>query len=295
MPSDAAPGTGPAPAPAPAPALEDPTTLPLPPLQTLGTAASRTPLHSHQQPVGVTQTPLEASRQVKLPATDTGSGGAAAWLQHDALDRQRAQHNVKDVPSETSLPPFTAQKGFITGQKAPFGASQAPASTRKGTSSGQKRPASRQSLLDTAQPVKHSKQTTLDTGLKETLTAVGQRHRSAEGQSAGSNRQTPSGLGLAPPRWSISKQTPGSTGAAQHAQRAGVSPHNNVAQVLDLTQVDEEPATSAQTDPHAGSEPPHVQPSVRFTTGSISTDRRNSLPSHNASSPRKTASVVDLT
>ena len=209
-----------------------------------------------------------------MPDTGTSFEGSCAWLQHGSVDRQAAQDS---------------------GQKLPFGASQFPASAQKATASGQKRPASGQ-LLDGAQTSKHSRQTTLDTGLKGAPAAFRRMDRSAEGQSAGSSRQTPAGSGLARLHWPISRQTPGRANAAQHARqcRADASPHKNVAQVLDLTQLDEEPATSAEMDPHTGL--PHLQPSAKSGTGIVSADRRKAmLQSHIASSPRKPANVVDLT
>ena len=286
MPSDAL-------APSPAPALEEPT-LPLPHQQPLGAAASsRTPLLQPQQPpAGVTQTLLEMPQQAMLSDADIGSRGASAWLQRGAIDRRGPEGSGQKVRTEASLPPFSTQKGVASRQKEPFGASQVPVSAQKVSASGQKRPASGHFLLDGPQTSKHSRQTTLDMRLKGAPTAFGHTGRSAEGQSAGSNRQTPPGNGPAPLHWSISRQTPGSAGAAQHAKQhsAGVSPHDRVAQVLDLTQVeDEEPATSAQTDPHAG--PPRVQPSAKS-----STDRRTAfLQPPSVNSPTNTANIVDLT
>ena len=305
MPSDA-------PASGPAPALEDPT-LPLPRQQPLGPAASsRTRLlQPQQQHAGVAQTPLEMPRQAMLSDTNTGSGGASAWLQHGVVDRQGPECSGQNMPTEAFLPPFSTQKGLasghkepsgasvppsstqkgFSGQKEPFGASQVPVSAQKVSASGQKRPASGHFLLDGGQTSKHSRQITLDISLKGAPTAFGHTGRSAEGQSAGSNRQTPSGSGPAPLHWSISRQTPGSAGAAQHAKqhRAGVSSHQKVAQVLDLTQIDEEPAAGPPTNPHAGS---LLEPS----SARLSTDRRTVfLQSHSVSSPRKTANMVDLT
>ena len=273
MPSDVAPALGSG----PAPALED-NTLPLPRQQPLGTAAlSRTPpMHPHEQPVGVPQTPLPLSRQAMLPETDKSSRGTSALMQHGAVDRQGAQDSGQKVPIGASLPPFTAQRASI---------------------SGQKRPTSGQLQLDEPQTNKRSRQTTLDDGIKGAPTVFEHMSRSSkEGQSAGSNRQTPSNSRPAFSHWPISRETPGCAGTAQHSKqyRAGVSPHKHIAQVLDLTQADEEPATSTEVDPHAGT--PHVQPSASLSTGNSSKGRRKvMLQPQNASSPRETANLVDLT
>ena len=273
MPSDVAPALGSG----PAPALED-TTLPLPRQQPLGTAAlSRTPpMHPHEQLVGVTQTPLPLSRQAMLPETDISSRGMSALMQHGVVDRQEAQDSGQKVPIGASLPLFTAQRA---------------------STSGQKRPAGGQSQLDEPQSSKRSRQTTLNNGLKGAPTVFKHMGRpSKEGQSAGSNRQTPSHSRPAFLHWPISRETPGCAGTAQHAKqyRAGVSPHEHVAQVLDLTQADEEPATGTRVDPHTGT--PHVQPSASLSTGSGSKGRRKvMLQPQNASSPRETANLVDLT
>lgn len=178
---------------------------------------------------------------------------------------------------------------LLSPPEQPAGVTRALVSAKTGTASGQKRAASGQLLLDSAHASKHSRQTTLHTGFQGAHTWSGQVDRSAAGLSAGSNGRTPAGSGPAPLQWSNSRQTPSGQIAAQHAEphRAGESPH--VAQVLDLTQSDEEPSSDTKSSPH-------LQPSARLSTGGISASRhRAPLHPYSSSSPKKIANVLDVT
>ena len=276
-----------------APVLHDPT-LPPPCQQPLDArASSRTPLlHPQQQPgsTGASQTPVGMFGQATLP--EAGSSGRFAC----AVDGQGPRFSGQKVPIGTSQLPFSTQKGSADGQRLPIGASQFPISTQKGAASGQKRPASGQPPDRGVEASKHSRQTTLDSGLKGVSAAFGHMTGSAEGQPAGSSRQTPSSSELAPLHWSKSRQTPFGAGSGQHAKqhRAVASPYENVAQVLDLTQADNEPATTTEIDQHDGS--PHVQPPARLSSGCDSKGRHKALLQPcSSNSPGQTANVVDLT
>lgn len=218
-----------------------------------------------------------------MPSEAASAPGPAPALDNPTLPLHR-QQPLRDLSSTPLLSP----------QQQSAGVTQALFSAKTGTASGQKRAASGHLLLDSAHASKHSKQATLDTGFRGAPTGHGQVGRSAGGLSAGSSGRTPAGSGPAPLQKSSSRQTPSGPSAAQHAeqQRAHRSPH--VAQVLDLTQSDEEPATKTKMNPHTDS--PQLQPLARLSTGSSGTSRHKALlHPYSSSSPKEVADVVDVT
>lgn len=182
---------------------------------------------------------LSTPQAVSLPGTTAVSDNAG---QQASASRQPLVFNRQDAPASGQKAPYSGQKGCVSGHLAPG-------------SSGQKSQVSGQSLLNTARAGQHSKQATLDGQLKRALNTGSYSSESVERPSKSVRRLSQSvdgqisatnGQDLAP---SLAGSTARRTDSALYKDRSQsrLSPYGNVAQVLDLTQEQEDDASTLTT------------------------------------------------
>ena len=179
-------------------------------------SGSTPPLPHRQQPLGVGHTPSRLGQ----------AASSAAGLSQG--------------PASRLWNPYDRQGHPNSGHKLPFDTRPGQGTAHEGQSSGRKRPASEHSLLEKAQGRKLNRQTTLDSAVTSHSPMCPD---TAARLPATGSRQTPTLY-----QWASKSQLQSSgKGSVQRAIPCGshASPHNSVAQVLDLTEAGSEAAASA--------------------------------------------------
>lgn len=154
-----------------------------------------------------------------------------------------AASTVQKATAERQSTPLNGQSTPVNGQVASVNGQQRATLAHQGPSSGQKRPSSVQSLLQKVQANKRVKQTTLDMGFNPTAKAQsvdpGRSERepqSARRQSRLANGHTPYADGQhSAYHQQIEPRTQFTASASAKEPLNSRSPYGNVAQVLDLT------------------------------------------------------------
>ena len=176
---------------------------------------------------------LSTPQAVSLPGTVAPDNAG----QQASASRQPLFRNRQNAPASGQKAPYSGQKEFVGGHLAPASSRQNPQ-------------VSGQSMLNTAQAGQHSKQATLDGQLKRALNTGSYSSESVERPSKSVRRLSQSidgqipatnGQDLAP---CLASSSAGRTDSAlyKHRSQSRLSPYGSVAQVLDLTQDQEDDA-----------------------------------------------------
>ena len=246
-------------------------------------------------------TDRQQSGSAGASTTDTNS---PASLSQQPPTHAKASTLKHATPAASSLQKATAERQdtSLDGQSTPANGQAASvngqlraASTLQGPSSGQKRPSSVQSLLQKVQANKRAKQTTLDMGLKPTANAQSEGRPEREPQSA--RRQSRLAYGQTPyangQQSSYRQQTdPGTQLRASASAQQPLnsrSPYGSVAQVLDLT--------DSENDTGTGQDAPAVGTSSVAAAGGSASKASQHIGAESSGEPtdHQSDSCTDLT
>ena len=199
-------------------------------------ASSHSFLPKQHQPVSTSGTPSTTAPPRLLAPNSAGQGGPANG-QGGPANGQGLPGSGHKLPSNQQTP-ASGQGPQDSRQMSPLQGYQAPGDGQKGQNTGHKRPSSGQGVLETA--VKRSRQTTLD-NLKHSpalLPGAGSSDKTPR-QLSGSRRQAPLESSQPPVH---QMHVVRDAGHKEHFRllKPGISPHTAVAQVLDLTEADDE-------------------------------------------------------